>query len=482
MVCADVCNRKCASWYCEGVLPEENVSTDEALRQNGISMAPSIYEGDLIEDTNHHLSGVVTLPDGRIIMVFPTNGDVAASAHSNKGKIAIIEDNTHWTIYNNITLGHANGVTYDNKRGKLLITPLFDYSGGRTDQSWPVVLEFDVDNITAEPTVVNAPYNFMGIAYNYVTQLTYVTRWGGGDIYTYDGTGFNKLVTLILPSDTRSYNQGFAASGDYCYISDSNNYFGVYSLKDGAHIKEFFLDQYDQQGWYNLGELEDFDFDKNGNLYAARFSHLSGYHIDAFYTYIPLDTYKVNPNYQGYGLKNWTFSINNTSIGTFKNSFVTMKHLEQINMFGSNRNMVKSVNCNFTTDIGMVDLGVDVVLNVTQIKCSKINTTKQLILSSATEDNLCTFTHTDEGADLGLLRGAELKLLNTEGNLNFSVPDSPLNIRIDAWLPFICIRANVIVNGTNSYEDGSVVQIGDVPCSDDIRGVYNGSTRIYSYA
>ena len=357
---------------------------------------------------------------------------------------------------------------------------MFDYSGGITNQSWPVVIEYSLSDIT-HPTYVNAPYNFMSIAHNNVDGITYVTRWGGGDIYTYDGVSFSKVVTLNLPSGTRSYNQGFAVNGDYCYISDSNNYFGCYNLRTGEHIREFYLDQYDNQGWYNLGELEDFDFDKDGNLYAARYTYLSGYHTDAFYTYIPLDTFKVNPVYQGYGLKNWTFSINNTTISSFKNSFTTIKHLEQLNMLLSNREMIKSVNCNFTTDIGEVDLGVDIVINLTNLKCKWLHTTKQLIISTATADNLLQFTGTNSIKDLAVLRGGSLKLLNSNGNIVIVTNKEVFDIRIDTFIPEISIRANLVINGTNTYSDGSVFSIGEVSPGNDIRGFYVGKTRIYQF-
>ena len=473
------CNKKRASWYCEGVLPQETVGKDNGLRENGISQAPAVYEGDIILDQNHHCSAVVTIPDGRIVMICPTNPTVAAANRNNNGLLYIIADNTHWASYE-VPLGHANGATWDNKRGKLLITPLFDYSGGLTNQSWPCVIEFNLEDIT-HPTYVTTPYNFMSIGYNYIDGITYLTRWGGGDIYTYDGRNCDYYITITKPSGTRSYNQGFAVNGDYCYISDSNNYFGCYNLRTGDHVKEFFVTQYDSQGWYNLGELEDFDFDKDGNLFAARYTYLSGYHTDAFYSYIPLEAYKVDPAYQGYGLKNWTFSINNTTIGTFKNSFTTMKHLEQLNMFCGNNAMVKSVNCNFTVDIGEVDLGVDIVINLTNLKCKWLHTTGKLIISSATADNLCAFTATGGAKPLAVLRNGSLKLLNTEGTLKFTTTYDALDIRIDTFIPHIDIRANILVNGTSTYSSSTVFTIGEVSPGNDIRGVYVGKTRIYQF-
>ena len=473
------CNKKRASWYCEGVLPQETVGKDTGLRENGMSQVPAIYEGDIILDPNHHCSAVVTIPDGRIVMICPTNANVAAANRDNDGLLYIIADNTHWASYQ-VPLGHANGATWDNKRGKLLITPLFDYSNGLTNQAWPCVIEYDLTDIT-HPTYVTTPYNFMSLGYNYIDGITYLTRWGGGDIYTYDGRNCDYYITITKPSGTRNYNQGFAVNGDYCYISDANNYFGCYNLRTGDHVKEFFLDQYDSQGWYNFGELEDFDFDKDGNLFAARYTYLSGYHVDAFYTYIPLEVYKVNPVYQGYGLKNWTFSISNGSIGTFKNSFTTMKHLEQLNMFCGNNAMVKSVSCNFTVDIGEVDLGVDIVINLTHIKCKWLHTTGKLIISSATADNLCEFTVTGAVKPLAVLRNGSLKLLNTEGTLKFTTTGDVLDIRIDTFIPHIDIRANIIVNGTTTYSDGSVFQIGETSPGNDIRGVYVGKTRIYQF-
>ena len=473
------CNKKRASWYCEGVLPQETVGKDTGLRENGISQAPAIYEGDIILDKDHHCSAVVTIPDGRIVMICPTNATVAAANRNNNGLLYIIADNTHWASYE-VPLGHGNGATWDNKRGKLLITPLFDYSNGLTNQAWPCVIEYNLTDIT-HPTYVTTPYNFMSIGYNYIDGITYLTRWGGGDIYTYDGRNCDYYITITKPSGTRNYNQGFAVNGDYCYISDANNYFGCYNLRTGDHVKEFFVSQYDNQGWYNLGELEDFDFDKDGNLFAARYTYLSGYHIDAFYAYIPLEVYKVDPSYQGYGLKNWTFYINNTTIGTFKNSFTSMKHLEQLNMFCGNNAMVKSVNCNFTVDIGEVDLGVDIVINLTNLKCKWLHTTGKLIISSATSDNLCAFTATGGLKPLAVLRNGSLKLLNTEGTLKFTTTYDALDIRIDTFIPHIDIRANIIVNGTTTYSSSTVFTIGEVSPGADIRGVYVGKTRIYQF-
>lgn len=485
MAVLDNCNTcycKKANWYCEGCLPDTETVADEDYRANGMGMMPSFYKGDLIVDNTYHCSGCITLPDYTVLMFFPKVESEAISGRTNLGKVITVKNNQILFEQDNIVLGHGNGITWDNKRKKVIITPLFSYSNG-TRSAWNTIIEYDYDPTQGlvNETEVSVSRNFMGVGYDYVSGITYLTGWGGNDIYTYDGTTDTfALNTKLPPSNHRiAYNQGFAVYGDYMYLSGSDNRVGVYKVEDGSFVREFMVDIYDYNGYYKLGELEDFDFKITGDLYAARFTAINNHVIDAFYTYIPVCNVIDELAYQGYNSTNHTFRINNNSIATFRNTFTELKHLDQLNILASNINMINRVECNFTTDIGDVVLNVPVVLDVLSMKVKTLTAFKSLVLYVA-DDRIggMIFTDTTTGYHIRIHRLGELRIVGG-GHINFLMPTGVDEIHIDiaSWLPRIDIRQSPQVNGT--YDATKFFIAGSN--FESMRGLYSGATQFYTF-
>ena len=475
------CHVKPAAWYCGGGDEEDSIWND-AFKKNTMALLSSYYEGDVIYDNNHSCSAIATLPNGKIVMALPHNSQIG-------GKLVLVDTSVtpnHFTWYD-VDMGHANGMTWDNKNKKLIITPM--YRTG-TSNNWYDIIEITFSNINdTDPTITvenvdTGIYSwlFMGVAYSYADNKVYLTRWGGREIYIWENHKATKYMDLLgsfADNTSIAYNQGFAVKGDEFYLSHAKGYIGVYSRLTGEHIREWLLSKEDLNGFYFFGELEDFDFDKDGSLFAARYVTLPGNKVDCFYTYIPTDRVMV-PHPQGANsAANWTFYLDNEKHDTFKNNWTHIKDPNQLDIIGSKYNQVNRLSINCTYDLGIVSLNLPILLNITKMICKQLEISADVTLYSAVSGANIEFTHpSTQTWSIFLSRIAFLRLINHEGNnLTFTTPNGILGVRIDDFLPMLANRANLIINGTSTYTDPTKLEIGGNTYQ-EVRGFYVGMNQV----
>ena len=466
------CHIKPAAWYCGG---DTDPDWETEYKKNTMAMLSSYYEGDIIYDTNHSCSAVATLPNGKVVMALPHNSQIG-------GKLLLVDTSVtpnHFTWYD-VNIGHCNSMTWDDKNKKLIIVPM--YKTGTTGD-WTDIIEITFNNIDAvDPTITVSNYDtgfswlFMGVAYSYSDNKVYLMRWGGREVYTWENHKAEYFCNLLgdwVSTHTNvAYNQGFAVYEDCFYISHAKGYIGVYSRLTGEHIREWLLSKEDFNGFYFFGELEDFDFDKNGNLYAARFVTLPGGKIDCFYTYIPTDKVFVAHPHVANSAANWTFYLwdgHTDSKGktwydndTFKNDWTHIKHPSQLCIIGSKFNMVNKLEIDSAVSLGVVSINLPLLMFITKMKCQQLEISSEVSLYSAVDGANIEFTHESTKTwSIFLNRLAFLRLINHDGhNLTFTTPNGILGIRIDDFLPMIANRANLIINGTTTYSDPTKFEIG----------------------
>ena len=471
------CHVKPAAWYCGG---DSDPNWETEYKKNTMAMLSSYYEGDIIYDNNHSCSAVATLPNGKVVMALPHNSQIG-------GKLLLVNpSNNHYTWYD-VDLGHANSMTWDNKNKKLIINPM--YKTGTTNP-WYQIIEITFDDIDAtDPTITVETYDtgmnwlFMGVAYSYADNKVYLMRWGGREVYTWENHKpvyyCNLLGNWVSEHTDVAYNQGFAVYEDCLYISHAKGYIGVYSRLTGEHIREWLISKEDYNGFYFFGELEDFDFDQNGKLFAARYVVLPGSKINAFYTYIPTDRVLVAHPHGANSAANWTFYLDDTKRVTFKNNWTHIKDPNQLCIIGSKYNQVNKLDINCTEDLGVVSLNLPIVLNITKLKCTRLEISSEVTLYSAASGANIEFTHAaNQTWSIFLNRLAFLRLINHDGNnLTFTTPNGILGIRIDDFLPMIANRANLIINGTSTYTDPTKLEIGGNTYA-NVRGFYVGMNQI----
>ena len=474
------CPIKPAAWYCGCGDDEETEIWNDAFKKNTVAMLSSYYEGDIIYDNNHSCSAVATLPNGKIVMALPHNSQIG-------GKLLLVNPtNNHYTWYD-ANIGHANSMTWDNKNKKLIINPM--YKTG-TSTEWKEIIEITFSDIDAtDPTIAVETYKtgmnwlFMGVAYSYSDNKVYLMRWGGREVYTWENHTpvyfCNLLGDWVSDHTDVAYNQGFAVHEDCFYISHAKGYIGVYSRLTGEHIREWLISKEDFNGFYFFGELEDFDFDKNGNLFAARYVVLPGSKIDAFYTYIPTNKVLVAHPQGANSAANWTFYLDNEKHDTFKNNWTHIKDPNQLDIIGSKYNQVNKLSINCTYDLGIVSLNLPILLNITKMVCKQLEISADVSLYSAVSGANIEFTHpSTQTWSIFLSRIAFLRLINHEGNnLTFTTPNGILGVRIDDYLPMLANRANLIINGSSTYGNPTLFEIGGNTYA-EVRGFYVGMNQV----
>lgn len=476
------CHVKPASWYCGS---DKDPDWETEYKKNTVAMLSSYYEGDIIYDTNHSCSAVATLPNGKIVMALPHNSQIG-------GKLVLVDPIANHYTWFDVDMGHANSMTWDNKNEKLIITPMYKYG---TSTNWYDIIEITFDDINAtDPTITVETYDtgisawvFMGVAYSYSDDKVYLVRWGGREVYTWENHKpvyyCNLLGNFVDEHNASAYNQGFAVYEDCFYLSHAKGYIGVYSRLTGEHIREWLLSKEDFNGFYFFGELEDFDFDQDGNLFAARYVTLPGGKIDCFYTYIPTDKVLVSHPHGANSAANWTFYLDDTKRSTFKNNWTHIKDPNQLDIIGSKYNQVNKLDINCTEDLGVVSLNLPILLNITKMVCKQLEISSDVSLYAAVSGANIEFTHADSQTwDIFLNRIATLRVINHSGyNMTFTTPQSNLSIRIDDFMPMTIMRANIIVNGTNSYSDPTVFSLGGNTYA-EVRGFYVGMNQVDAWS
>lgn len=186
-----------------------------------------------------------------------------------------------------LELHHANSITYNKKDNKLYIAACntINGSGGTIRNDDIFVVDYDSFEITKTISISNIPgtHRIRSVCYNNDENILYA-----GDVY--DMFIINEEDELI--EQTISLETDFFTTGvtNQTLKKYKNMYIGLYLRyfvfwnMEGKVIRVSNVDAIN--GYENLGEPEDFDFDEKGNLLLGgvkKISSLYSYYTSSFY-------------------------------------------------------------------------------------------------------------------------------------------------------------------------------------------------------
>lgn len=328
----------------EAVYYDEDYYTDEKIKALEIEAKTNgpimpIYIGDYIISTNYLPSSIVKVGNYFYVLNAPSNS-YASTNNTEVGKLKVFDVSTNSEVTSmakDIIVAHANSMCYYPAENAFYVTPSHTYENGTV--VYPTTIyKYNID--FSERTVIDVGMTASAIAYDYVTgnmyYRTHISKYsqaiykyvdGSWELYTtIDLTGIGD--TYIISSVTnRSYNQDFAVKDNVFYLSSPHGNIAYGELTEGTcrPVGQYNLSNIDLGYQYRIGELEGFEFDEDGHLYAIQYTSLTGNCMNGFVTEIPIgksyatessgSLFTVHNGTVTYlGTNDPTFAINDTSI------------------------------------------------------------------------------------------------------------------------------------------------------------------------
>lgn len=215
-------------------------------------------------------------------------------------------------------VGHANSIAYVPEDDCFYVAPIHDYSSGEIE--WASYL-YKFSSEMQPIDVVETPMIATSVAYDWVTEKFYIYSKSTTDceVYIRNNDGEWELFTQIdfgsikdHPIYERYYNQGFAVYNNNFYISSPYGNIVYGKLKAGTSeiLGSYIVAGFDSIGRFRFGELEAFQFDPDGHLYASEYTIIANGLINAFVTEIPIGICPAQSSSMGGNI----FSVSNATL------------------------------------------------------------------------------------------------------------------------------------------------------------------------
>lgn len=356
---------KLDAWAEDGTLDDIMAST---IGTN--ALVPSQYSGDIIFDANFHCSACVVNSDLKLAyLLLAPRASYAIANTSDNGSIQVwdLSANTYVTSYT-VKAGHGNSMCYDPDNEKLYIVPLYTYTSG-SETAVRKIYSYGLSNTTgildtasfAEMDIPADDVSVFGITFNNTDDASlrgvyFITY--NYQIYKMNADG-NSYSTFYNPLDlnqskdfgANDAEQGLAAKGARFYVTSARGKIFAFNVKlvtGQLPIKRIFtkfISDFDIATNRPFGEIQDLEFAKDGNLYAASTLTLvkinstdyagaeEGYLIRILLEGISRGERYSQRFQTRYAITNNTYSITTSSVGMFHNNYTEIKHPAQINYF-----------------------------------------------------------------------------------------------------------------------------------------------------
>lgn len=473
---------------------EEDGTIDDIVKRSleNTAVIPSIYAGDIVIPSTHHLSACVVLSDIGMAYLLCAPVDSYAQTQRSDNGILYAVDLTANAIATSYTVkcGHGNGMAYSPITEKLYITPVYTYVDG-TSQGCRKIYSYtlskttgllDTTSLVETSTPDN---NFFSICYNRRDNEVYAIDYSYGIYVVGDDMSLTLVATAeITSTDTGVSNapQSFAIDGAKVYVSFARGTVFEFNLNldNMKPIITKVLQNFDVFNGRPFGEMQGLTVDKNGNIWCASQLDLNDEYKDCSLTKVCLNgipkqyaktPVQYNTQY-GYYLNHGAYVITNGTQSRFRNGNTEMKHPAQINfmarMWGLDR-----ININSTTDFGKLTFTVPVCIEVGasgtfkfgQIcaRCGRItidtHTGATVIVTDQYEDAVLVRCN----GEFGLIGDAvEIdNLLGHDFNINVATSKPLVNLRV----------VPTLANG-----DSAVVKIANITV--ETAGLYWGTEKL----
>lgn len=272
---------------------------------------------------------------------------VSANNYDGYGNVRVFDTTLNSQIYfkDNIKVGHANSIAYDEVLDKFWLTPMFTYNQGEKTNLNAIYLYNS--NFTSY-TEINTPSRVYGVSYDSVTQTLYYFNHDDGvlTLYRYDRntqtfSTFKNIDWSIIARNNTITLQDFAVNNSVIYISTITGFVMVGNITDADTVildRSFAVHPHDSQNLWYTGELEGMEFDQNGYLYCVKNAYF-GYtgkgvtgenKCDAFICNIPLKNSFEDQDYYAFKIHP-TLYIRDDTVSAFKLAIADIRSLHQLN-------------------------------------------------------------------------------------------------------------------------------------------------------
>lgn len=376
-------------------------------------------------------------------------------------------------------LYHANSVCYNSDGGFYAVAPSDDtYFISLYDKNWNYIGKLDTPGFV--------PF---GVSYDHINNKAYWMAKRGGMIHygTFTATQFEYIGTfdIKLPSEYIGSNplQDFAVNDGKFYISSPYGYIAIGFIDDGITRAYRTLDNYDYANYRRLGELEGWEFDEFGDLYAAHAVYIQGAGsnrnansiIDFTVTCVATNELSQRP-IMTFEETDFTFNFTDRTAAKFRTWITELKHPAQLNLF-EDTTRVKKLNFDYHNDIGFWVVDQPLVIDVKYLDFTQLYV-RQPITLIATSDNAVMGMHKDNyqidlqpGASFEISGEKYINLITTRITPEGQV-DSPTNIEIG------CGYIRPLIKMVKLPRNASAFKVDDVDYTSDPYGYYMGRDKL----
>ena len=232
------------------------------------------------------------------------------NVYGDQGHLYVFDNDTNTRVTaseKELLCGHANSMCYNANNNRFYIAPAFTYDGNNDPQVTNDIYVYSND-FTYIGSIV-APEQIMGVSFDHVKSKMYAFGYSG-ELYLFDENGgtFSNYCTVGRPL---VFNQDIAIYNDFLFLSGSESSVNIYCIQDGtcSLLNSKRVADFDVSNLLQLGELEGWEFNADGHLFALDYVNLyndSGYIERAAYVVeIPAGFVNMLPdNKKEYGITN----------------------------------------------------------------------------------------------------------------------------------------------------------------------------------
>lgn len=495
----DKCCIKPVRGYCDCGSPEPT-PVDVSSRLTAMGVVPSCYVGDIMTNQNERIASGCVYKDGKMytLMIRPNQNS------DTEGYVYIHDTATnHLVDIKTVAhVEHGNGFCWDDVRKEFIIAPVFIGSTSASGRNYTLTIcneDFSSVRSLAIKDENGVEINAMSVTFDWEERKTYVYAYKNHTIYEYTGSGtLTKISNVNYDYHGYDMNQGFAVRNGIYYLSSPKANFIIGDVKTGTIFGEKCVDSMDNMNFRMLGELEDWEFSKDGILFAPRdtivlssakeggvqpfaISYITAVAVvdEKFPEWISgsgtWDKYS-----EAYRMGNFSFTLNSTN--DFWISYNNVRRPEQISVYNLNARDTEGITLviSGTHDYSYTALGIvkdmQVQLNAgCKLKTQRFVMFKHLDLRCMDATNEVEFTAAAAHFDAERIGSLTI---SGPGTLVTKVPGEKLNITVAYHRPLMTINATPKVN--NNWA-GQYIVIGDIVNDhyyNDCKGGFIGTQKI----
>lgn len=433
----------------ETIFEELNDKIDNAVSEINLpqNMPAPNYVGDYLALSARYLPSAVVKHGDYIYAFDAVKESYGIDNRTDIGRVSIYSLSGNNLVRTaDLNVGHCNSVAYDPKLQRFIIAPVFTYLNGQRDRNNTLITYTEDFSSMGS---ISMPTNIMGVSYDPVKENLYALgydnnvykfNYGTALFELYCGIDFNNIASSF--SGTQTYNQDFAVYNDQFYISAprGNVLTGMLTERTSVIKYGFNVGHACSNNNYYLGELEGFEFDENGHLFASMYTTLTGSLYNAFIVELQVGfTPPYIPDQAGvYAVNNETYTLSNNT--NLRQEVYQIRSINQVHMMNIKPTRVMIPAGTVIKEPAPVIVFEGYMLTIEgrlEVPAFTVDGARLNVYASA---NGVHELKIDNGNGFYLSRNGDLKLTGTTGyNLNLELPNNKA-ITLDTSFPQTTVR------------------------------------------